>query len=42
VRRTIDAIRQQSPILGDLEKQGRIAIAGSMYQLSGGRVEFFS
>jgi carbonic anhydrase len=42
VRRTMDAIRRQSPILGDLEKQGRIAIAGSMYHLSGGRVEFFS
>jgi carbonic anhydrase len=42
VRRTIDAMRQQSPILGDLEKQGRIAITKSIYHLSGGRVEFFS
>jgi carbonic anhydrase len=42
VRRTVEAIRKQSSVLRDLEQQGKIALAGSMYQLSGGRVEFLS
>lgn len=38
VRLTIHAIRAQSPILRELEKQGRIAISGSMYDSGTGRV----
>jgi carbonic anhydrase len=38
VRLTMDAIRAQSPILRELEKQGGIAIAGSMYDHSTRRV----
>ena len=33
-------IRRRSPILEDLEKNGKIKIAGAMYELSTGRVEF--
>ena len=42
VRLTIDAIRQRSDVLAGLEKEGKIKIAGSMYHLVGGRVEFFN
>jgi carbonic anhydrase len=35
-------IRRRSPILEDLEKQGKIKIVGSMYDLSTGAVEFLS
>src|SRR5271165_320578 len=42
VRLTIDAIRQRSGVLAGLEKEGKIKIVGSMYQLAGGRVNFFS
>jgi carbonic anhydrase len=42
VRLTIAAIRQRSPVLAALEKDGKVRIVGSMYHLSGGRVEFFS
>jgi carbonic anhydrase len=38
VRLTMDAIRAESPILRELEKQGRMAMAGSMYDLGTGRV----
>ena len=40
VRQTVDAIRQRSDVLADLEKEGKIKIVGSMYHLVGGRVEF--
>ncbi|MCD0505064.1 carbonic anhydrase family protein [Bordetella petrii] len=40
VQRTVDAIRKGSPILADLEKQDKIKIAGSMYDLSNGMVTF--
>lgn len=42
VSRTVAAIRQQSSVLAQLEKDGKIRIVGAMYHLSGGRVEFQS
>jgi carbonic anhydrase len=42
VRRTVAAIRQQSRVLADLETQGKLKFAGSMYHLSGGLVEFMT
>ena len=41
-RRTADEIRTRSTVLAALEKQGKIKIVASMYQLVGGRVEFLS
>ncbi|NHR07855.1 carbonic anhydrase [Chromobacterium haemolyticum] len=40
VLHTIDQIRKRSDVLAKLEKEGRIKIAGAMYHLSGGRLEF--
>jgi carbonic anhydrase len=40
VRRTVEEIRQKSPILSGLEKDGKIRLTGAMYYLVGGRVEF--
>lgn len=42
VRHTIDEIRRRSDVLAGLEKDGKIKIVGSMYQLVGGKVDFFS
>lgn len=42
VHRTIDEIRRHSPVLAGLEKEGKIKIVGSMYQLVGGKVDFLS
>ncbi|HEY2807470.1 MAG TPA: carbonic anhydrase family protein [Steroidobacteraceae bacterium] len=42
VHLTVEAIRSQSEVLAKLEAAGKIKIAGSMYHLSGGRVEFLS
>jgi carbonic anhydrase len=42
VRRTVDAIRARSTVLAALEKDGKIRIVASMYQLVGGRVEFLA
>ena len=42
VRLTIGAIRTHSEVLADLEKGGKIKIVGSMYRLTGGRVDFFT
>ena len=39
---TVQQIRQESPILSDLEKSGKLKIVGSMYSLAGGEVTFFS
>jgi carbonic anhydrase len=39
---TVAAIRGQSSVLANLEKDGQIKIVGSMYQLEGGRVEILS
>jgi carbonic anhydrase len=38
----LDNIRRRSPILEDLEKRGSIRIAGAMYDLATGLVEFVS
>jgi carbonic anhydrase len=40
VKLTIDTIRSGSPILADLEKQGKIRIVRSMYNLANGAVTF--
>jgi carbonic anhydrase len=37
---TTDDIRRRSPILEDMEKKGSIRIAGAMYDLTSGKVEF--
>lgn len=37
---SINTIRSQSPILADLEKQGKIKIVGAMYDTSTGRVNW--
>lgn len=37
---TLAEIRRRSPILEDLEKKGSIMIAGAMYTLSTGTVDF--
>jgi carbonic anhydrase len=42
VRQTIDEMRRRSEILAGLEKDGKIKIVGSMYQLVGGKVEFYT
>ena len=42
VQRTMDEIRQRSSVLAGLEKDGKIKIAGAMYNLVGGKVEFFA
>ena len=38
----LDNIRRRSPILADLEMKGTIQIAGGMYDLATGAVEFLS
>ena len=38
----LDNIRRRSPILADLEKKGSIQIAGAMYDLASGSVEFMA
>lgn len=42
VLRTLADIRSQSSVLAGLEKDGKIKLAGSMYHLGDGRVEFFA
>jgi carbonic anhydrase len=39
VRRTLEQIRQQSSVLADLEKAGKLKIVGSMYHLQDGQLE---
>jgi carbonic anhydrase len=39
---TLDNIRRRSPILGDLEKRGSIRVAGAMYDIATGNVEFLA
>ncbi len=41
VKHTIDEIRKNSEIINKLEKEGKIIIVGSMYNLNGGKVDFF-
>ena len=40
VRLTVERIRELSPILRDLEREGKIQIAGCVYDLETGRVRF--
>jgi carbonic anhydrase len=42
VRLTMAAMRERSEVLAGLEKNGKIKIVGSMYYLTGGRVDFFT
>jgi carbonic anhydrase len=42
VEMTVASIRKNSPVLAALESKGAIKIAGSMYSLKTGAVEFFS
>src|SRR5579864_6130305 len=41
VELTIADIRRESPVLADLESKGAIKIAGAMYNLKTGRMDFF-
>ena len=41
VRQTIAEIRRRSVVLTKLESEGKLKIAGAMYKLIGGQVEFF-
>jgi carbonic anhydrase len=38
VRHTVDLIRRRSPVMAELEQQGKIRIVGAMYDLATGRV----
>ncbi|MCB9538500.1 MAG: carbonic anhydrase [Myxococcales bacterium] len=40
VERTLEDIRQRSPILADLERSGAIRIVGAMYDVASGKVTF--
>lgn len=40
VLQTIEEIRQNSPILKDLEQEGKIKICGAVYEIATGRVRF--
>lgn len=42
VRVALEEIRAKSDILAEMEKNGEIAIVGGMYDISTGKVEFFS
>ncbi|WP_313620591.1 carbonic anhydrase family protein [Achromobacter sp.] len=42
VQHTVEAIRKNSPILAGLEKEGKIKIVGSMYDLSNGMLTFLT
>ena len=37
---TIERIRKESPVLADMEKAGEIQIAGGMYDIATGKVNF--
>ncbi len=41
VKISIDRIREESPILAEMERNDEIAIVGAMYDVSNGNVEFF-
>ena len=42
VRRAMGALRQRSPVLSKMEKEGQIKIVGSLYHLNDGRLELLS
>lgn len=41
VELTVNEIRKNSPVLKEMEDKGEIKIVGAMYDISGGKVEFF-
>jgi carbonic anhydrase len=41
VRFSIDKIREDSPILLEMERNNEIEIVGALYNVSTGKVEFF-
>ena len=41
VHHTIDRIRQESPIVAALEKEGKIRVVGAMYNVKTGQVTFY-
>lgn len=41
VRHTLDRVRQESPLLVEMEAQGKIKIVGGLYCVDSGRVSFF-
>ncbi len=41
VKISISRIREESPILAEMERNGEIEIVGAMYDVSSGNVEFF-
>lgn len=41
VHLTIERIRRESPIIADLEKEGKIKIVGGLYDVETGKVNFF-
>lgn len=41
VQLTIDRIRQESPIIAELEREGKIKIVGGMYDVETGKVDFY-
>ena len=38
---TMDNIRKTSPVIKELEEKNEIGIAGAMYDVESGKVEFF-
>jgi carbonic anhydrase len=42
VRNTIKNIRNNSPILSEMEKNGEIKIAGAIYDMDNGKVSFLN
>jgi carbonic anhydrase len=42
VELTIENIRKESPVLKEMEDNGKIAIVGAMYHIENGKVSFFS
>jgi carbonic anhydrase len=41
VHLTVDKIRQESPIIAELEKSGQIKIVGALYEVETGKVSFY-
>jgi carbonic anhydrase len=42
VKLAVDDIRKRSAVLAPMEKDGKLLIAGAMYNLVGGRVDFLT
>ncbi len=42
VKRTVEEILKQSPVIAEMVSKGEIAIAGGMYDVSSGEVEFYN